>query len=343
MCFNAINIQKIGRRSLSIVLSLCLVAACLATTALPSNEVRAGLITNVLTGKWGAIAMGTIERGVIFGVSKAKNAAEEDGMYQALRWTQRILAGNSGLVASDTLAAVKKMSAQLNALVSYTMESNGEITDMLNQLETDNYKSSFKTCFDAVDNFGSGYNDILGDFDRFIDAFVDYAEAKNSNPDADVDKSALSRAYSLLIQNYFSSDDTESELFIKPLMGSPTSVAVLSVISPYDRSQEIGSEEDFTDPDRWILANGAGVLSGTTYMETFYNYITRVTNLENNVHDQMRSAANFAADAAYKYTQAYRYYAEFKSMLLAADSTIYDDPYPGGPEFPVAQNSSDMG
>ena len=53
--------KKIGRRSLSIVLSLCLVAACLATTALPSNEVRAGLITNVLTGKWGAIAMGTIE------------------------------------------------------------------------------------------------------------------------------------------------------------------------------------------------------------------------------------------------------------------------------------------
>lgn len=60
---------------------------------MPSTTAQAGLISNVIMGKWSAIALGAIERTTIYAIGAAADASTDETLSKVLNTTKRIFGG----------------------------------------------------------------------------------------------------------------------------------------------------------------------------------------------------------------------------------------------------------
>lgn len=67
-----------GRKLLSGLTALSLSAAMVVLPVVPSLTVNAGTVINIITGKWGAIAMEYLERGTMRAIGSAAAHAETE-------------------------------------------------------------------------------------------------------------------------------------------------------------------------------------------------------------------------------------------------------------------------
>ena len=104
------RLKRLGKSMLSIIMSLSIIATCLSLTALPSNEVQAGTITNIITGKWAAIGLEYLERGAMRTLGSAAAHADNDAVSDILSTTKRFLSNPQ----SNTLADIKKLCVQIS-------------------------------------------------------------------------------------------------------------------------------------------------------------------------------------------------------------------------------------
>lgn len=282
------------------------------------QEAEAGLIVNAMGCRWSAIAMNTVERTVLWGIGKAESATENDALATALNMTKRIIAGKSGIVASQTLQEVKHISAQLSALYSYTVTSTDNIMDDLQKMASNDAKNNFYTYASSpVDGFTGTYRTMVEDFNSLLDAYTAYGEDPS-----DANRQTLESRYQTIYSRYYE-DQSADKLFTTPLLSD-----FLPLISPYDPSytpekgaEGAGTANELTDPSLWgPYRNGFSVEQ--TYLGYYKTYITSVTDLQNNVYDSMCSAGSVITNSAYLYLQAYRYYAEFQAMQIASDASL---------------------
>lgn len=306
--------KMVLKRIMAVFLSLAL---ALSSLTLSPREAQAGLVVNLIGCKWSAIALNTVERSLLWGIGKAESAAQNDALASALSMTKRIIGGNAAIVAGQTLKEVKHISAQLSALYSYTVSSTNQIEDMIKSLASNEAKANFNSnAASPVDSFTNQYDRMVSEFNNLLEAYAAYGDEPN-----DVNRSALETYYNTIYNNYYlnkNMNDQVYSLFTRPLMGDATTIGFLPLISPYNPNQNISNASDMTDG--WERRSGAG--DDTTYLGYYFNYITTVTDFQNNVYDSMRDAACIVDNATYLYLQAYRFYCEFGAMLIASDASL---------------------
>lgn len=98
---------------------------------MPSTTAQAGLISNVIMGKWSAIALGAIERTTIYAIGAAADASTDETLSKILNTTKRILAGGQSAVNSQLVSMCKEMSAELSALYNVVATRSNEIEEYL--------------------------------------------------------------------------------------------------------------------------------------------------------------------------------------------------------------------
>ena len=105
------KLKRLGRKLLSVTTVLSILAALVCTPALTSLTADAGATINILTGRWGAVAMEYLERGIMRTIGSAAAHAENEAVADILTTTKKFLASPM----SSTLGDIKKMCAQMNA------------------------------------------------------------------------------------------------------------------------------------------------------------------------------------------------------------------------------------
>lgn len=307
--------KRIFNRIVAVLVSIAMV---LSMVTVRPNQAEAGLIVNVMSGKWSAIAMNAVERTVLWGIGKAQSATDNDTFATVLRMSKQVIGGKSGIVAGETLQIVKEMSAELDALYKYTVQSTTDIEGLIKTLTSNEAKEAFQSnAGTPLDTFTGDYNLMVSRFNALVKAYANYCD----NPDSADAKAALTSAYNVIYDNYYDGQNWKNQvrdLFTDPLITGTKTTGFLPLISPYDPSQDLSAAAE-DETSAWSWRNTASVDS--TYLGYYYNYITTYTNLQNNVYDSMRNAATIVDNSAYTYLQAYRYYCEFEAMLLASDAT----------------------
>ena len=96
--------RRWGKKLLSIFTALSLSAAMFILPVAPSMTANAGTITNIITGRWGAIALEYIERGTMRAIGSAAAHAETEAVANILSTTKKFL----GNPMSTMLADIKK-------------------------------------------------------------------------------------------------------------------------------------------------------------------------------------------------------------------------------------------
>lgn len=292
---------KLGRGILSVLLVIMMMVSMIAVSF---TSVQAGVISNVITGNWRAIVLGTVERSTVFSLGKAMDSTSDETFSTVLSWTRRIVGGAQVAVNSQIISMCQQISAQLNDIqmdIKECQASLDKIYKYMVQEEMDEYYDGIKTIYNT-------YNNMLNDFNRLVKACEDY----NSNPNTS-NKNKLKEVYGEIYNKYYSS--TSKVDFASDLD------TFLGLISPYLSSKPINSSDDITDPNSWGNSCGAD----KTILDCVYQYLTSYTDYENNVYDGMVCAINQVVNVANIYMQSYRYWADLESMIITNSSSLEDE------------------
>lgn len=315
-------LKKSCKRLVSVILTLTMVVSMFTVACV---NVNAGLIVNILAGNWGAIAFSTIERTTLYCIGKAANTTENSTLAQVFSCTKRIIAGPQSAVNDELLANTRELCQEMDALYNLCYDEFVNIDKKLDTLINMEKESDYKTSRSKVTSFIDYYENIIQNFEDFIDAFLNYG-----NDSSEANKKALTNAFNKVCDYYTYTNQTditgnrksEYELFQRLIYGEGENPGFLSVISPYPESESIkvNGEVNLTDPKYWGKDNGTDV-----YLDYLYEYVTTFTNFENNVYDYLKNGINEVAYASYLYTKAYRYYYDFNSALIYCDPSYTSD------------------
>lgn len=310
--------KKLGKRFISVTLTLTMLVSMFTIV---STSVQAGLLTNIITRNWAAVAFEIIERTTIFSLGKAEAMTEDSTLSQVFSCTKRILGGAQVTVNAELLANTRQLCQELNTLHNLCYDNFLSIDKKLDTLIKMELEGNYKSQRERVTSFIDYYQNIISNFDKFIDAFLKYCD-----DNSDTNKTALKTAFNTVCDYYTYTNTTditgnrksERELFQELLYGNGENKGFLSVISPYNENQDItaiGEVIDLTNPKYW----GNYDKKEEVYLDSLYRYATSFTNFENNVYEYLKDGINEVAYAAYLYTKAYRYYYDFNSALIYCD------------------------
>lgn len=308
--------KKLSRKILSLLLVITIVVS-MAVMAMPTAS--AGLVSNLITRNYTAIALGTIERVTCTAVSKVAGAATDETLKEVLDWTSRILSGYQSVVNKTLIQKTQEISQQLDEIYSLSVTEFASINDKLNKIVQEDAGDDFNRVRTIVTDAGDKYQKMILDFDNLFEKFLAY----NNDP-SDENKAALKSVYDNLCIDYKyelnanNKDKVEENVFILPM----TEGGFLKTVSPYSYNNSVyyNDELNITDVSRWGTADN----QRETYLDALFDYSSSVYNFENNVYDLMNAGVNEVADAVSMYIQAYRYYVELNTSLIMADTTIDD-------------------
>ena len=256
------------KKLLSVMVVLCVVVS-MVVIAIPTAQ--AGLISNILTGNFTAIAAGTVERVITTAIAKAANAAEDDTVAEILGWTSRILSGYQSVVNDTLIAETESISLQLDEMYSCMTAEFDSIEDKLNQMIQNEAKVELQQMRTELINRAYYYEGVVKAYDDLFTAFVEYGKAENPTVDDDVYKN-LNIAYENVYKNYSCEfndkmlDTKEKEMFIAPIFPNADGDSFINEISPYNPNVEIhyeNGEPDLTDEAYWEKADVGAV----TYLD----------------------------------------------------------------------------
>lgn len=309
--------KKFLHRAVSVMLTLILLVTMTTVAIVPA---QAGMITNIVTGQWSAIAFELLERGVVTVIANAADRADSETVAEALTWTKRILAGYQSIVNAELLSRTEEISNDIDQLYTVYNESTNEIEDQLATIISNQAKEDYLEQRTTITTFGKGYeNTVLANFNDLLRDFVAY----ENNP-TDENLNSLKESYANVYRLYgYGSTEalTENELFTVPLYGDANTRGYLDIISNYSCDTALkdssGNYYDMTNPDYWGTPG-----TEPAYLDYTFDYITTIYNFENNVYDFMVPSASEAAAQLCSYLQAYRYYVDFNTMLINSDPDL---------------------
>ncbi|MBQ8057300.1 MAG: Ig-like domain-containing protein [Ruminococcus sp.] len=306
--------SKIFKSIVSIVLVMTMIFSMLTASL---STASAGILINLVKGEFTAIAFELFERSAITAIGKAQNRTDNETTAEVLSWTKRILGGYQGTVNSELLSRTQEINEDLDELYTVSVENFNEINDKLNQISSELKKQEFEEKRAAVQTFSDSYKQILNKYNNLYDAFYKYGTEPTKQ-----NKDNLQQCYLEIYNNYYYSPEKENELFISPMMDKAVErYGFLNTISSYDNSYTLkdqsGEYLDISNPDNW-----GNKESRETYLGLMRAYVESEYNFENNVYDIMVSGAQEVGIALSLYTQAYRAYVDFNTVLINSDPNL---------------------
>ena len=294
---------------LSIIMSLSIIATCLSLTALPSNEVQAGTITNIITGKWAAIGLEYLERGAMRTLGSAAAHADNDAVSDILSTTKRFLSNPQ----SNTLADIKKLCVQMNnkldALSNTINKNNSYISGKLQNISKQIDQNSYNSCVTSVKNIDSNYSWVLTKFDDFFEC-VDKADI---NDDESIQN--LQLAYNDLISLYEAGNGIHIHTE-KSFNFTDDAFTLAGLLSPYNAYYKVDPEKDVADKSGWGSLTGGDVL-----IEYYYNILTKTDAFDHEFVRDMSAEYNYLAGIVANYMEAYLMYISYYSQYVYSQTS----------------------
>ncbi len=303
------RLKRLGKSMLSIIMSLSIIATCLSLTALPSNEVQAGTITNIITGKWAAIGLEYLERGAMRTLGSAAAHADNDAVSDILSTTKRFLSNPQ----SNTLADIKKLCVQMNnkldALSNTINKNNSYISGKLQNISKQIDQNSYNSCVTSVKNIDSNYSWVLTKFDDFFEC-VDKADI---NDDESIQN--LQLAYNDLISLYEAGNGIHIHTE-KSFNFTDDAFTLAGLLSPYNAYYKVDPEKDVADKSGWGSLTGGDVL-----IEYYYNILTKTDAFDHEFVRDMSAEYNYLAGIVANYMEAYLMYISYYSQYVYSQTS----------------------
>lgn len=297
--------NKFITRITSVILSIMILIS-LASTAIPSASAattQAAKTSAAPTGVTSFLtdtALSVLKAAIVYGLDTAADSAEDETLTSALEFTASLIEGSEKALAKDILEQTEYISAQIDALYTFTSGSFDQMDNKLNKLITYNTSSDYYKDREALRDFKEDtYEPMLNTYRSFLDAFTAYSE----NPTQD-NKETLTEKYEDVLA--YAGDTEISKKFSTDLTD------FLQLISPYDPNYDTSQ-----NCDDWGTKGNY-----KTYIDHAYDYACSISNFENNVYDMMKANLDEAGSVAYMYLQSYKYFIQVESLAINSDATI---------------------
>jgi len=309
--------KHMGRKLLSVFTAVSLLAAIVSTPVSPSMTANAGATINILTGRWGAVAMEYLERGILRTIGSAAAHAENEAVADILTTTKKFLASPM----SSTLGDIKKMCAQMNAKldnISKMMSNNQQILEskldaVTEQQLKDNYTAQ-KSKLDTVKNV---YANVINLFHNLNNA------AQNVDVNNQDSIKALSTAYDSLNDIYEAANGITTHTGLE-FNFSTDANTIAGIISAYPYSAGVDYNVDPSDKSVW---NENGKSDVPTMIDYYYQSLKYSDAFDHEYYRDMSAQYTYAAGVVSNYLEAYNLYVSYASQLIYSGNAagITDD------------------
>ena len=301
--------RRWGKKLLSIFTALSLSAAMFILPVTPSLTASAGTISNIITGKWGAIALEYIERGTMRAIGSAAAHAETEAVSNILSTTKKFL----GSPMSNTLADIKKMCAEMNAkldmILTAVSECQNQLSAQLSNIQEGQARANYETKKNSLNKIDSAYNGVIEMFRAFNNAAL---KADINDLES---RRALQSAYDQLNTIYTESDGiTEHTSAQFNFYSDATNIAML--LSSYEPSNNVSSLLLQTDMDPCDKSNWGNKRGDSTLATDYYELIGYSDAFDHEVYRDMSLLYDYAASVVAKYLEAYTLYVSYAAQLI---------------------------
>ena len=272
--------KRLSKKLMSIYTALSLTFAMFILPGNLSENVKAGTLVNIVTGKWAAIGLEYFERGAMRALGAAASHAENETVSTILTKTKRLL----GNPQSNALADIKQLCMQMNAKLDYLIktanENNTYVSERLDQIDQKISRSDYNECINDVRDVDSDSDFIIGKFTTLLTT-VDKLDADDQQS-----IKALQLAYEDLYSIYESNTNPGSNpnYLGKQFNFTKDAEKLASLLSTYNYSYTRSGTIDYSiDPadkgeyDRGSKSykNWVSIVGGKKVIEKYYDNIKR--------------------------------------------------------------------
>ena len=300
--------RRWGKKLLSIFTALSLSAAMFILPVAPSMTANAGTITNIITGRWGAIALEYIERGTMRAIGSAAAHAETEAVANILSTTKKFLGNPMSTMLADIKKMCMEMNAKLDKILSAISTSQNQLNSQLKNIQEGQARTNYEAKKGALSKIDSVYSGVIEMFKAFNNA------ALNVDINNLESRRALQSAYDQLSTIYTESDGiTEHTAATFNFYSDATNIALL--LSSYEPSNQVGDllqkDMDPCDTSNWGKKKGDPTLA-----TDYYTMIGFSDAFDHEVYRDMSTLYNYAAGVVANYLEAYNLYVAYAAQLI---------------------------
>ena len=321
--------KRLSKKLMSIFTALSLTFAMFIMPGNLSENVKAGTLVNIVTGKWAAIGLEYFERGAMRALGAAASHAENETVSTILTKTKRLL----GNPQSNALADIKQLCMQMNAKLDYLIktanENNTYVSERLDQIDQKISRSDYNECINDVRDVDSDSDFIIGKFTTLLTT-VDKLDADDQQS-----IKALQLAYEDLYSIYESNTNPGSNpnYLGKQFNFTKDAEKLASLLSTYNYSYTRSGTIDYSiDPadkgeyDRSSNSykNWGSIVGGKTVIENYYDILKLSCAFDHEFTSCMTSQYNYLSGVASKFIEAYALYVSYYAQLVYSETS--DDP-----------------
>ena len=300
------KLKRLGRKLLSVTTVLSILAALVCTPALTSLTADAGATINILTGRWGAVAMEYLERGIMRTIGSAAAHAENEAVADILTTTKKFLASPM----SSTLGDIRNMCAQMNAKLDNiaSMISNNQniLENKLDAITEQTLKDNYSNKKESLDRLKNVYANVINLFHKLNEK----AQA------VDLDKpdtiNELRKAYDDLNDIYDVANGITTHTGLE-FNFSTDADTIAGLISAYPYSAKVDYYYDPSDKSVWDESNKSDV---PTMIDYYYQSLKYSDAFDHEYYRDMSAQYTYAAGVVSNYLEAYNLYVSYAAQLI---------------------------
>ena len=300
--------KRLGRKLLSVFTALSLSAAIVGTPVLPSLTANAGATINILTGRWGAVAMEYLERGILRTIGSAAAHAENEAVADILTTTKKLLASPM----SSTLGDIKKMCAQMNAKldnISRMISNNQDIlVSKLDAVTEQQLKDNYTTQKGKLDSIKNVYANVINLF-YTLNTKAQKVDLNDQNSIKE-----LQIAYDSLNEIYEVANGITTRTGLE-FNFSTDADTIAGIISAYPYSAAMDYSVDPGDKSSWNEDEKSDV---PTMIDYYYQSLKYSDAFDHEYYRDMSAQYTYVAGVVSNYLEAYNLYVSYAAQLIYA-------------------------
>ena len=302
--------KKLMRKTFSVITALSVLSSVVVLPITTSTPANAGMVSNIVTGKWGAVGMELFKKTTMRALGAAANHAENDTVASILTKTKSLLTDPT----SRTLGEIKNLCYEMNEKpddISNMIDDNQkELIKKLNGIASSDLETQFKDKKEALKNINDHNLYIIGVFNEFSNA-VDAA---------DIDKKdtikTLAEKYEALMKIYDAPNGitTRTTMTFNYADDAQSIANLISTYSPTKNLQEnIKNGVDVGDKSGWGESSGSD-----TIITTFYKLLPYYDAFDHEYFRDMTAQYNYALGIVANYMESYNLYVSYAAQLIYA-------------------------
>lgn len=298
--------KKLMRKICSVFTVLSILASVIIVPVSTSMTANAGTVTNIITGKWGAIAMEYLERGIMRTIGSAAAHTENEVVADILTTTKKFLSSPM----SNTLGDIKRMCDQMNKKLDNiaNMISNNQniLESKLDAITEQTLKDNYSNKKDTLDRVKNVYANVINLFHKLNEK----AQLVDLNKPDTINE--LRKAYDDLNEIYDVANGITTHTGLE-FNFSTDADTIAGLISAYPYSAEIDYNVDPSDKSVW---NESGKSDVPTMIDYYYQSLKYSDAFDHEYYRDMSAQYTYAAGVVSNYLEAYNLYVSYAAQLI---------------------------